>query len=364
MKRFCVLNLLFHQALSSPTPDLPIQLEIKGKIDSRLTNIHVSIDSHVDTLIRYTYGRCADSSSHTAEHVIGQSSNTNNPRLVWILPESISEDGCISAWDAQDRIVGKSNKLQPALKPRQLQKRGPHSIPMDNSTGIDAWGPWFDGVKLLENKNLSAIDVAEAKRKEIAIIGAGMSGLMTYLILHQSGFTNLKILEASQRLGGRVHTEYLSGGPSDYSYQEMGPMRFPSTKVFGNETYNISDHQIVFQLAEEMNRLNGHDRNLSVDFIPWIQNNENAFYYFDGIKLDTTGLPPTIKQVAENESLSITLPLEESTENAQNKLDAIYSNETLMRDIAVNMHRAHRDFIGNNSLLVFFFVFFYCGIFE
>lgn len=116
---------------------------------------------------------------------------------------------------------------------------------MTNATGIDAWGPWFDGVELLRNKEIGAVDVAKAKSKDIAIIGAGMSGLMTYLVLHQAGFTNVKIIEASQRLGGRVHTEYLSGGPFDYSYQEMGPMRFPETIEYSNETYNITDHQMV-----------------------------------------------------------------------------------------------------------------------
>lgn len=116
---------------------------------------------------------------------------------------------------------------------------------MNNETGIDTWGPWFDGVELLQSKNLSAVDVESAKSKEIAIVGAGMSGLMTYLVLHQAGMTNVSILEASQRLGGRVHTAYLSGGPFDYSYQEMGPMRFPETVEYSNQTYNITDHQLV-----------------------------------------------------------------------------------------------------------------------
>lgn len=244
--------------------------------------------------------------------------------------------------------MGRSAEIRPELKKR-LNKRGLHSIPMDASTGIDTWGPWFDGVKLLENKNLSAIDAADAKAKDIAIVGAGMAGLMTYLILHQSGFTNIRLLEASQRLGGRVHTEYLSGGPFDYSYQEMGPMRFPATRTVQNETYNITDHQIVFQLAAEMNRINNYDKNLSVDFIPWIQSNQNGLYYHDGIKLDT-GLPPTIQQTMTSASLSIDLPLEGSTMSTQAKYNAIIGNETLLRAIADNMHKAHKDFIGNELI--------------
>ncbi len=94
---------------------------------------------------------------------------------------------------------------------------------MGASNGIDTLGPWFEGVTLLKDKEPSAVDVKAAKEKEIAIVGAGMSGLMSYLVLTQAGMKNIKILEAGQRLGGRVHTEYLSGGPFDYSYQVCVP---------------------------------------------------------------------------------------------------------------------------------------------
>ncbi|KAJ8129239.1 hypothetical protein O1611_g4393 [Lasiodiplodia mahajangana] len=343
--RLFSLNLFLSQGLALYSTPFPVRLETRSKLESRLANVHIHIDGKVDGPIHYTYGHCSDASSHTAHSVVGESSVESNSRLVWIIPEDIKKGGCISAWDSQDVLVGRSTEIQPTLK-RRLKKRGPHSIPMDASTGIDTWGPWFDGVKLLANKNLSAVDTAKAKAKDIAIVGSGMSGLMTFLILHQSGLKNIKILEASQRLGGRVHTEYLSGGPFDYSYQEMGPMRFPSTRTYQNETYNITDHQIVFQLAAEMNKINNYNKNFSVDFIPWIQSNENGFYYHDGIKLDT-GLPPTIKQVSENASLSIDLPLDASTKTTQAMYNAIVSNETALRAIADNMHKAHKDFIVN-----------------
>lgn len=343
--RLLSLNMFLSQALALYSTSFPVRVETKAKLESRLANVYVQIIGEVDAPIRYTYGHCSDDSSHYAQSVIGESSNENTSRLVWIIPEDISNGGCISAWNSHGVLVGRSAQIWTTLK-RRLNKRGPHSIHMDASNGIDTWGPWFDGVELLKNKNLDAIDAAEAKAKDIAIVGAGMSGLMTYLILHQSGFTNIQLLEAGQRLGGRVHTEYLSGGPFDYSYQEMGPMRFPSTRTFQNETYNITDHQLVFQLATEMNKINNHDKNLSVDFIPWIQTNENGFYYHDGIKLDT-GLPPTIKQVSENTTLSIVSPLEESTKNTQAKYNAITSNETALRAIADNMHKAHKNFISN-----------------
>ncbi|KAI1340812.1 L-amino acid oxidase [Xylariaceae sp. FL0016] len=333
-----------HTLATASSVSLPVRLETRSKLDSRLANIHVSAERDVEGPVQYTYGACSNIELRDSHHVIGKSESARDSRLVWILPKDVEAGGCISAWDKHETLVGRSRAQQPQVRKRNLQKRGEYSIVMDNATGIDTWGPWFDGVKLLEDKEIGAVDVAEAKAKEIAIVGAGMSGLMTYLILHQSGFSNISILEAGQRLGGRVHTEYLSGGPFDYSYQEMGPMRFPETYVYENETYNITDHQLVFQLAAEMNMLNNNDKNFSVDFIPWIQSNDNGFYYYDGIKLDT-GLPPTIGQVTENASLSISEPLDASTQAFTDKASSITANQTLMVEIAKNMHKAHKDWL-------------------
>jgi hypothetical protein len=73
---------------------------------------------------------------------------------------------------------------------------------------------------------------------------------MTWLALNESGMSKLSIVEAAQRLGGRVHTAYF-GDRSERQYQEMGPMRFPLsyTSSETNETVQINDHRIVFQLA-------------------------------------------------------------------------------------------------------------------
>lgn len=219
---------------------------------------------------------------------------------------------------------------------------------MDNSTGIDVLGPWFEGVALLENKQPGPVDVKAAKSKDIAIVGAGMSGLMSYLVLRQAGMRNLKILEAGQRLGGRVHTEYLSGGPFDYSYQEMGPMRFPHTyqDPTTGEVFNISDHQLVFQLAAEMNRINRNDKNLSVDFIPWIQANPNGLVYKNGFKLPS-GLPPTVAQIEADPSLGGPVKeLDESTKQLASTVEAHLPGDEFYAEAAKNMFKAHRDWIG------------------
>ncbi|KAI1401921.1 flavin-containing amine oxidoreductase [Hypoxylon fuscum] len=338
------LAALASQALPVSAARLPVKLETRSELSSRLANIHVSFEAPVDGEIAYTYGRCDDRKRHEAHHTVGRGTGAKDSRLVWILPDDIRFDGCISAWDQRGFLVGRSEP-QPLTK-RKLKRRGANSIEMTNSTGIDAWGPWFDGVELLKDKEIAAFDANDAKSKDVAIVGAGMSGLMTYLVLSQAGLTNVRLIEASQRLGGRVHTEYLSGGPFDYSYQEMGPMRFPETIEYSNETYKIEDHQLVFQLASEMNRINNNDKNFSVDFIPWYQSSDNGLYYYNGIKLDT-GLPPTVAQIRNDSSLAVTYPMDASTQALSDKIDALSSNETFMIELATNTFKAHKDFLVN-----------------
>jgi tryptophan 2-monooxygenase len=63
---------------------------------------------------------------------------------------------------------------------------------------------------------------------KIAIIGAGMSGLITGFELLRSGFTNFTIYEAGDRIGGRF---YAYPFPNDNANKaELGAMRFPPTE--------------------------------------------------------------------------------------------------------------------------------------
>lgn len=53
-------------------------------------------------------------------------------------------------------------------------------------------------------------------------------------------------------------------------------MRFPVSLTYTgtNETLEIQDHKLVFQLADVLNEMNkGKDPKLQVNFIPWIQSN-------------------------------------------------------------------------------------------
>ena len=86
----------------------------------------------------------------------------------------------------------------------------------------DMSGPWFDGVAYMQSKENNASFVAVAKTKKIAIVGGGMSGLLTSLLLDSVGIRDWEIIESSHRIGGRIRTKYLADTtPEDYQYQGM-----------------------------------------------------------------------------------------------------------------------------------------------
>lgn len=123
-------------------------------------------------------------------------------------------------------------------------------------------------------------------------------------------------------------------------------MRFPyQWTSSANQTFNISDHQLVFQLAAEMNELNNHAANWRVDFIPWHQSNDNGLYYYDGIRT-ADGMPPTLAQVAANSSMSIQPVYDASTLSLMEKVGAVTTGDEFYAKMAANMFEAHREFIG------------------
>lgn len=234
--KFCLASLALSRVVcSASVSPHPVRLETRTDLSSRAANIHVSYEELVEGLVDFTYGSCLDRQQTDSHHVIARHGpSTASHRLVWVIPEDTLAGGCISAWSDTGSLIGRSGPQQLASRRsrrggfEEIQKRslvskrdgdGSDAIPMTNASGIDAWGPWFDGVELLQSKGLGAVDVSAAKSKKIGIVGAGMSGLMTFLSLRQAGFENLEIIEAGERLGGRVHTSYLTGGPFDYSYQ-------------------------------------------------------------------------------------------------------------------------------------------------
>lgn len=93
------------------------------------------------------------------------------------------------------------------------------------------------------------------------------------------GIHNWKILESSDRVGGRIRTVYLNGtSPEEGQYHELGPMRFPFeiTDSETNETFPIMDQRMIFQLADVLNELNAGNDSVQVKFWEWIQSSPNT----------------------------------------------------------------------------------------
>ncbi|KAI4117582.1 MAG: hypothetical protein LQ345_002213 [Seirophora villosa] len=296
--------------------DLPVKLEVRAALNSRSANIHLSQPHASLYPFTVTYGACHDSvKQHEQHHTVSEVIEPSADRLIWLLPSDINDRGCLSAWSSTSELVGRSRPLKVSKDSRQwtrkrhldagtrLSKRA--SIPMTNESGIDASGPWFDGVAVLEDKQIGAVDATQAKAKP-----------------------------------------YLEGGPSDYQYQDMGPQRFPESIQYAgsNETIPVNDMKMVFQLGDIMNQLNAGDANATVKFIPWIQTSPNGLSYFSGFK-KANGLPPTVTESEASENLTSQSQVNPVVGNITDQIAAIACEPETMAAAAKNVFAAHKIFI-------------------
>ncbi|CAI7644990.1 unnamed protein product [Penicillium pancosmium] len=299
----------------------------------------------------FTYGSCDTvspvDSLHRVASISSGPSSGHDSRLVWVVPDSVSSGGCIAAWDMEGARIGQSEPLSlDSILQDSFTKRD--RIPMTNESGIDAEGPWFNGVTLLKSKDFGAVDAKKIKEKSIGILGAGISGLMTHFLLQSVGFQNIEISESTGRVGGRIRTEYFELPESKYQYQEMGAMRIPLTAPIplGNETLtlNFTTHRIVFQLSETLNKLNKQHESFRVDWIPFIQNSDNALS-LNGKKRNPDGSIPTIGDVAKNSSLGASTIHTAVLEKLNVELGKIMYDPSMMKLIASNVYEAHKKFL-------------------
>ncbi|KAJ8319019.1 hypothetical protein KUTeg_004110 [Tegillarca granosa] len=103
------------------------------------------------------------------------------------------------------------------------------------------------------------------EKSEIIIIGAGAAGISAAHHLYSNGFRNLRILEASDRIGGRINT--ITFGHDDNSMVELG----------ANYIHGADEKNSMFKLAESRGML---DSFVLYDRI------EGLFYSEDGRLLD------------------------------------------------------------------------------
>ncbi|KAJ5880723.1 uncharacterized protein N7473_011776 [Penicillium subrubescens] len=307
-----------------------------------LHNIHVEfLDDSFEGHLKLVYGDCGMESPMHSHHDIGSlfiKREAKPDRFVWITPEDAPHAHCLHAFSGST-LLGRSSPVSVASP---IAKR--ESI----ADVADAMGPWFDGVAYMKSKKNNKAFITKAKNTSVAILGGGMSGLMTSHLLESVGIHNWHIFESSERVGGRIRTKYLNNTrPDQYQYQEMGPMRFPVSINYAdtNETLEIMDHRMVFQLAGVLNEMNSDRPDLQVNFIPWVQSSPNVPASSGGNRLPN-GRIPTAAEVKANSSLVYTAASSNATAVAD--AEAAYANYTKLEDratiqaIATNMYQAHK----------------------
>lgn len=111
--------------LVTASSSFPVTLETRAELTSHLSNIHVSFNQFVDGVVSLTYGTCTSESHYDAHHQIGAIEDVNASRVVWIIPSDVYTEGCISAWNPQGVLVGRSEpqKLH-NVRRRAPAKRG------------------------------------------------------------------------------------------------------------------------------------------------------------------------------------------------------------------------------------------------
>lgn len=208
---------------------------------------------------------------------------------------------------------------------------------------FDALGAWFDGVaSIAQTPNLTAAETAKLRNTSIAIIGGGISGLSTALFLDSVGVYNWEIIEASERIGGRFRTKYV-GNSSEWA--EMGPMRLPyRVRWDDGEVLEYSDHRMVWQLVEKLNRMNEKrgEEERKVDFIPWVQHHPNELIA-QGTNRHADGSIPTRGEIEADPSLEEDTAMStEQYNTTQDRMDAILKDKETLKSIQRDPWRAHR----------------------
>ncbi|KAJ9349788.1 L-amino acid oxidase LaoA [Paecilomyces variotii] len=205
---------------------------------------------------------------------------------------------------------------------------------------FDALGAWFQEVDAINST--TALNAARngAMNTSIAIVGGGISGLATALMLDSVGVHNWEIIEASDRVGGRFRTKFIA---DTQEWAEMGPMRLPVRVHYNDgETIEYADHAMVFQLANLLNEMNGNDEKWKIDFIPWIQQHPNEL-----LALGTGRLPdgriPTRAEVEQDPNLKQPAPMSTAEyRRTKNLMDDILKRTEKLKAVQRDVWREHR----------------------
>lgn len=347
---FGLSDLGFSDAIGAQQYTEVIRFRSPGDVTANsLHNIHVDFLSPFEGHLQLVYGECGIEDPAQSHHEIGSTFVEREAlpkRFVWTTPSDTPTSHCVHAFSGSRR-VGRSDPIKVSSKLNKREKI---------ADVADAMGPWFEGVAYMESKPHDKAFVTQAKNSSVAIVGAGISGLMTSLLLDSVGIHNWHIYESSERIGGRIRTKYFNNTtPDDYQYQEIGAMRFPVSITYAdtNETIAIQDHRMLAQLVDVLNKMNTDRPDLQVNFIPWTEKGSNVPAYSGGNRLPD-GRIPSAAHIAENTSLLYTRPAvhEAEVSNAETAYEnyANLHNKDTFRSIATNMYKAHKQATEDGKL--------------
>ncbi|KAL3469551.1 hypothetical protein BJX99DRAFT_268120 [Aspergillus californicus] len=308
-----------------------------------LANVHLDWLQPPPSAIEAVYTSCLNPNS-TSPLTIGRFNVHGHPpqRLAWAVPDDAQPNSCIYISGVQSHTtLGKS---EPVHLTHEAKKRSAADSDIPLLKDFDSLGAWFDGVAAIKQKSNGHGGAASGhspKDSKIAIVGAGISGLATGLMLDSVGVHNWEIIEASDRVGGRFRTRYVAGTDE---WAEMGPMRLPYSVTYrdDNETLRYTDHEMTFQLAETLNDMNKNETKWKIDFIPWIQHHPNELIA-QGTRRHPDGRIPTRAEVEADSGLSDP-PDMTSAEytNTENSMDSILKKEATLKSLQRDVWRAHK----------------------
>lgn len=109
-----------------------------------------------------------------------------------------------------------------------------------------------------------------SEQLNVAIVGAGISGLYAARLLQSEGH-RVHVFEASDRIGGRIRTHYFTH--EDNQYYEAGAMRIPHSD-FHTLTFDLVDHLQSLHLPSDK----------KIEWIPYVLNSHGNELHINGHK--------------------------------------------------------------------------------
>ncbi|HTX96955.1 MAG TPA: FAD-dependent oxidoreductase [Mycobacterium sp.] len=106
----------------------------------------------------------------------------------------------------------------------------------------------FNYYHLLDLAMNSGIAANQNPDLRVAIVGAGIAGLVAARELFRCGYTNIDIYEASERIGGRTYSVRLDG---QYTTMEMGAMRMPFFDGAKSQNCVLDFYRSIFSITTQ-----------------------------------------------------------------------------------------------------------------